>query len=102
MKFHTLLWRARRLLREFGVIVVVGVGLGAVALLALDFLSRPIEASAHGRGLAADVEQPSQTFRNCAAARAAGAAPVYRGDRGYGPHLDADSDGVGCEPYPHH
>lgn len=38
-------------------------------------------------------------FRNCAAARAAGAAPVRRGDPGYGPHLDRDGDGVGCEPY---
>jgi hypothetical protein len=38
-------------------------------------------------------------FRNCDAARAAGAAPVYRGDPGYGPHLDRDNDGVGCEPY---
>lgn len=38
-------------------------------------------------------------FRNCAAARAAGAAPVRRGDAGYGSHLDADGDGVGCEPY---
>lgn len=36
-------------------------------------------------------------FRNCAAARAAGAAPVRRGDPGYGPHLDRDGDGVGCE-----
>lgn len=36
-------------------------------------------------------------FRNCTAARAAGAAPVRRGDPGYGPHLDRDRDGVGCE-----
>jgi len=37
-------------------------------------------------------------FANCAEARAAGAAPVRRGDPGYGPHLDRDGDGVGCEP----
>lgn len=36
-------------------------------------------------------------FANCAAARAAGAAPVGRGDPGYGRHLDRDGDGVGCE-----
>jgi len=36
-------------------------------------------------------------FPNCAAARAAGAAPVRRGDPGYARHLDRDSDGVGCE-----
>ncbi|QCO68526.2 excalibur calcium-binding domain-containing protein [Luteimonas yindakuii] len=38
-------------------------------------------------------------FRNCAEARAAGAAPVRRGDPGYAPHLDRDDDGIGCEPY---
>lgn len=38
-------------------------------------------------------------FANCAEARAASAAPVRRGDPGYGPHLDRDNDGVGCEPY---
>lgn len=38
-----------------------------------------------------------RAFANCSAARAAGAAPVRRGDPGYGPHLDRDNDGVGCE-----
>lgn len=42
---------------------------------------------------------PGRAFANCAEARAAGAAPVHRGDPGYGPHLDRDNDGVGCEPY---
>ncbi|MBX7514904.1 excalibur calcium-binding domain-containing protein [Qipengyuania sp. GH38] len=36
-------------------------------------------------------------YANCTAARAAGAAPVRRGQPGYGPHLDRDNDGVGCE-----
>lgn len=36
-------------------------------------------------------------YENCTAARDAGAAPVYEDDPGYGPHLDRDSDGVGCE-----
>jgi hypothetical protein len=36
-------------------------------------------------------------FATCTAARAAGAAPVRRGDAGYGRHLDRDNDGVGCE-----
>lgn len=36
-------------------------------------------------------------YKNCTAARAAGAAPVYRGDPGYAKHLDRDGDGVGCE-----
>ncbi|MFF8829783.1 excalibur calcium-binding domain-containing protein [Streptomyces sp. NPDC015131] len=36
-------------------------------------------------------------YANCAAARAAGAAPVHRGDPGYARHLDRDNDGVGCD-----
>ncbi|MFJ6634788.1 excalibur calcium-binding domain-containing protein [Streptomyces sp. NPDC091376] len=39
----------------------------------------------------------SAYYRNCDAARAAGAAPVRRGDPGYGRHLDRDGDGVACE-----
>jgi hypothetical protein len=42
---------------------------------------------------------PARAFRNCDEARAHGAAPVRRGDPGYGPHLDRDNDGIGCEPY---
>lgn len=42
---------------------------------------------------------PDRAFRNCDEARAHEAAPVRRGDPGYGPHLDRDNDGVGCEPY---
>jgi Excalibur calcium-binding domain len=41
----------------------------------------------------------SGAFPNCAAARAAGAAPIMAGRPGYGPHLDRDGDGVACEPY---
>ena len=38
-------------------------------------------------------------YRNCAAARAAGAAPIRRGEAGYADHLDRDGDGVACEPH---
>ncbi|MFD7652730.1 thermonuclease family protein [Actinosynnema sp. NPDC059797] len=36
-------------------------------------------------------------YANCAAARAAGAAPLYAGQPGYRPGLDRDGDGVACE-----
>lgn len=36
-------------------------------------------------------------YKNCTAVRAAGAAPIHRGDPGYGKHLDRDGDGVACE-----
>ncbi|WP_243654845.1 excalibur calcium-binding domain-containing protein [Nocardia alba] len=39
----------------------------------------------------------SAYYQNCAAARAAGAAPLYRGDPGYRSALDRDGDGVACE-----
>jgi hypothetical protein len=39
----------------------------------------------------------STAFANCAEARAAGAAPVRRGDPGYSARLDRDGDGIGCE-----
>jgi hypothetical protein len=83
--------------------------------------SQPIE---YDRGMSADeldAQQPSESnrplsrapapspssvgagaswsYRNCAAARAAGAAPIHRGEPGYGAHMDGDGDGVACEPY---
>ncbi|NGQ94986.1 nuclease precursor [Brevibacillus sp. SYP-B805] len=51
-------------------------------------------------------QQPSQAvqqimndvfYANCSEARAAGAAPIYRGEPGYRPKLDRDNDGVACE-----
>lgn len=36
-------------------------------------------------------------YENCAAARAAGAAPLHRGQPGYRPALDRDGDGTACE-----
>jgi hypothetical protein len=36
-------------------------------------------------------------FGSCAAARAAGAAPLYAGSPGYRSQLDRDKDGVACE-----
>jgi len=44
-----------------------------------------------------DDDNDSTYYANCSAARAAGAAPVRRGDPGYVRHLDRDGDGVGCE-----
>lgn len=64
--------------------------------------SRPVVAPsslAPARAAPADRAPVGRAFANCAEARAAGAAPVYRGDPGYGPHLDRDNDGIGCEPY---
>ncbi|WP_093085633.1 excalibur calcium-binding domain-containing protein [Sphingobium sp. AP50] len=40
----------------------------------------------------------SWSYRNCRDASAAGAAPIYRGQPGYGAHMDGDNDGIACEP----
>nr|WP_052712089.1 excalibur calcium-binding domain-containing protein [Domibacillus indicus] len=36
-------------------------------------------------------------YKNCSEARAAGAAPVHKGEPGYASHLDRDGDGIGCD-----
>ncbi|MFC0843573.1 excalibur calcium-binding domain-containing protein [Streptomyces noboritoensis] len=40
----------------------------------------------------------SVSYRNCTAVRQAGAAPIHRGEPGYGSHLDRD--GVACPARP--
>ncbi|MEU1545845.1 excalibur calcium-binding domain-containing protein [Nocardia sp. NPDC005745] len=40
---------------------------------------------------------PNVYYSNCAAAKAAGAAPLRRGEPGYRSELDRDKDGVACE-----
>ncbi|MGO4699444.1 MBL fold metallo-hydrolase [Paenibacillus sp. 2TAB26] len=45
-------------------------------------------------------EKPKQenvVYANCAAVKAAGAAPIHKGDAGYSTKLDRDGDGVACE-----
>ncbi len=36
-------------------------------------------------------------YANCTEVRAAGKAPIYRGQPGFGAHLDGNNNGVGCE-----
>ena len=38
-------------------------------------------------------------WHGCNDARAAGTAPIYRGEPGYRAQMDGDNDGVACEPY---
>ena len=59
------------------------------------------ETQAGGGGAAPapapEPKQESAYYPNCKAARAAGAAPLYRGDPGYREELDRDRDGIACE-----
>jgi len=43
--------------------------------------------------------QQGDHWRGCDDARAAGTAPIYRGEPGYREGMDGDSDGIACEPY---
>ena len=45
------------------------------------------------------VSAVSVYYPNCDSARAAGAAPLRRESPGYRSALDADGDGIACEPY---
>ncbi len=46
---------------------------------------------------ATTLEDDGTYYRSCAAARAAGAAPLHTGDPGYRTGLDRDGDGTACE-----
>ena len=59
--------------------------------------SRRAAASANFAAEAAAQVPTDVYYKNCSAARAAGAAPVLAGQPGYGKHLDRDGDGIGCE-----
>ena len=68
----------------------------ASAAQAQQAVTRPAPAASVPAAPAAPA--PTSTyFKNCDAARAAGAAPVRAGDPGYAGHLDRDGDGIGCE-----
>lgn len=43
--------------------------------------------------------EESVFYRRCDEARAAGVAPIHRGEPGYREGLDGDADGLACEPY---
>jgi hypothetical protein len=45
----------------------------------------------------APTQPVTEPYANCAAARAAGAAPLHRGDPGWSDSMDGDGDGVACE-----
>ncbi len=58
---------------------------------------RSYRPTSEARGLMSSTGSSTAYYRNCSAARAAGAAPVLRGEPGYSRRLDRDGDGVGCE-----
>ncbi len=44
-----------------------------------------------------DAIEKSVHYEGCNTVRMLGKAPLYRGDPGYGAHMDGDNDGIACE-----
>ena len=70
--------------------IIVYLALGAVAIAFYDIEQKRIAAD----------EGKFVYFRTCKEALMAGAAPILRGQPGYDWWLDADNDGIACEPFP--
>ncbi|GGY99258.1 excalibur calcium-binding domain-containing protein [Novosphingobium colocasiae] len=80
-------------------------GIAGVASVALSEdntaeMSNSMPSAAFAAGVTrANQPPPGAFYRNCEAARAAGVAPLYAGEPGYRGGMDADGDGIACEPY---
>ena len=84
-------------LRRFAEKVAAVLAIAAFAYAGLYLVSHFNEAmdlAAQSRSVGKSVYYP-----DCAAARAAGAAPIAMGRPGYRPELDSDNDGIACGPY---
>lgn len=92
----------------FTILAAAGVGgvlLGVGSLAATSQGRNAVVGAARNVGVASGVArsrtpQPGDHWRGCDDARAAGTAPIYRGEPGYRPKMDGDDDGIACEPYP--
>lgn len=91
-------YRRRRLVERLGLSALAAVGGCAAVWALLSYGPALPSLPSLSFGPSPSVAQVSVgPFRNCAAARAAGAAPLRRGQPGYAYHLDADGDGIACE-----
>lgn len=77
-------------------------GVGSVA--ASDGGGEQVLSAANSLAVRMDIQrarppQEGDFWGGCNSARAAGTAPIYRGEPGYRPEMDGDGDGVACEPY---
>ena len=81
-----------------GQVIIACVMVGGVTWMAAPQLTAVWEAFSKSPEERQAAEQ-SAYYPNCAAAQAAGAAPIYQGQPGYREGMDGDGDGIACEPY---
>lgn len=87
---------ARHLLRDLrGPVgfLVLGIGIGGSAFLIYDALDAPAAQTAPTSALYEPI------YRSCREALQDGRVNIRRGEPGYRPALDADGDGIACEPF---
>lgn len=91
-------WRQQRLFKKLGLAVAFLTAFG----VAWKFLPQSMDLSQIEKQWLLERQAREQLiyYPNCAAARAAGAAPIRIGQPGYRLGLDADLDGIACEPIP--
>jgi len=95
-------WGHQRMLKKLILAAVFLVAFGASVAIAWRYLPQSMDlGSTHNQWSQERSAQSSRVYyRNCAAAWAAGVAPIHAGQPGYRIGLDADLDGVACEPLP--
>jgi hypothetical protein len=93
--------------RKTLVIALVGLAIGGA--LGGVYLAGPSWLSIYGASPDSTVVDPQGRLRapqegdwwiRCAHAQAAGTAPIFANEPGYRAGLDADGDGIACEPIP--
>ena len=86
----------RRQSARASVVQIIGLALlGGLAVGAVIGVARNLGRHAERRS----APPAGAYYSGCNAARAAGVAPLYRGEPGYRPEMDGDSDGIACEPH---
>lgn len=99
-------WEAKRLRRWQRQRLLLKVGFAAAFLAAFGAAWKFLPQSMDFSHIYSQWSQERQArersvyYPNCDAARAAGVAPIHRGQPGYRQELDGDYDDVACEPIP--
>ena len=85
-------WNRKRL--KWGALILAFIGAGALTQFGIWEYQRIKARKAVLLTIPTD-----KKWRSCAEVRAAGVAPLFVDDPGYTNFLDADGDGVACEPF---